>query len=212
MTAVLKHDENFEPEIAPNSPFANVQSVVQLGQLLNTIRRAQQREIAPIAQDLHLKPRYLEALEAGDWEQLPGNAYARGYLKQYAEYLGLSPDEVVQCCNRIQGRVDSKLHYLDIVSNREAPKRHTLWLSFFTIIILLLIWVISQQEQSVEVAETISPPPPLLETEEEVEKSIYPVSSCLNIPGKTIDICAPEFSLKPSIILTESAIYPIWIE
>ncbi|MEE2777935.1 MAG: RodZ domain-containing protein [Acidobacteriota bacterium] len=39
--------------------------------------------------------RYLEALEQNRFSTLPAPVFARGFLRQYAKYVGLDPDEVV---------------------------------------------------------------------------------------------------------------------
>ncbi|MBO8141378.1 MAG: helix-turn-helix domain-containing protein [Firmicutes bacterium] len=39
--------------------------------------------------------RYLEALEAGEFERCPAEVYARGFIRIYARYLNLDPDRVL---------------------------------------------------------------------------------------------------------------------
>lgn len=46
--------------------------------------------------DLHLRLPYLQAIEAGQPETLPGQAYARGYAKNYADYLGVDSGMILQ--------------------------------------------------------------------------------------------------------------------
>src|SRR6187397_2614190 len=42
-----------------------------------------------------IRARYLGALERGDYRDLPGAVYAKGFLRNYAVYLGLDPDDVL---------------------------------------------------------------------------------------------------------------------
>ncbi len=49
-----------------------------------------------VADALHIKPVFLQALEDEDYSVLPGPAYITGFLRNYAAYLGLHPDDVVQ--------------------------------------------------------------------------------------------------------------------
>ena len=42
----------------------------------------------------NIRRRYLEAMERGDYEALPGAVYAQGFLKTYANYLNLDGDEL----------------------------------------------------------------------------------------------------------------------
>ena len=45
--------------------------------------------------DTKIRARYLAALERGDWRELPGAVYTKGFLRNYALYLGLDPDEIL---------------------------------------------------------------------------------------------------------------------
>jgi cytoskeleton protein RodZ len=57
-----------------------------------TLREARQRRglsLDDVRQSLHFRERYLTALEEEHWELLPGEAYTKGFLRTYAEFLGL---------------------------------------------------------------------------------------------------------------------------
>lgn len=61
------------------------------------IREARERlhwELPEIAAHLRIRLPYLEAIEDGRIGDLPGNAYAIGFLRTYAQALGLDPDEI----------------------------------------------------------------------------------------------------------------------
>ncbi len=50
--------------------------------------------LADVAAGLRIRLPYLEAIENGRLSELPGNAYAVGFVRTYATSLGLDPDEV----------------------------------------------------------------------------------------------------------------------
>jgi cytoskeleton protein RodZ len=63
------------------------------------LRAARERlgwSIEMVAAELRIRRPYLDALEAGRIDLLPGNAYAVGFLRTYAALLGLDPDEIVR--------------------------------------------------------------------------------------------------------------------
>ena len=63
------------------------------------LRAARERLGWPLqdaAGTLRIRRAYLEALEYGDLSQLPGNAYALGFLRSYAGALGLDPEEMLR--------------------------------------------------------------------------------------------------------------------
>lgn len=51
-----------------------------------------------VSEQLHIRARYITAMEEGRYELMPGKAYARGYMHSYAEFLGMDADEVVARC------------------------------------------------------------------------------------------------------------------
>ena len=46
--------------------------------------------------DTKIRMRFLAALERGDYRDLPGAVYTKGFLRNYATYLGLDPDDVLR--------------------------------------------------------------------------------------------------------------------
>jgi len=66
------------------------------GAMLRRRREALGLDLADIAAALRIKPAYVSALETGYPDQLPGPAYATGFLRAYADHLGLDHEEVLQ--------------------------------------------------------------------------------------------------------------------
>ncbi len=66
------------------------------GQVLQKAR--QDLRLAPedVAQILHLSPKQVIALEQDDYKNLPGPTYVRGYLRSYAQLLGLAPEKILE--------------------------------------------------------------------------------------------------------------------
>jgi cytoskeleton protein RodZ len=63
------------------------------------LRAARERlgwALADVAAMLRIRPSYLDALESGRLNQLPGNVYALGFLRSYATALGLDAEEVAR--------------------------------------------------------------------------------------------------------------------
>ncbi len=53
--------------------------------------------------DTKIRSRYLAALERGDYRELPGAVYTKGFLRNYAIYLGLDPEDVLRQWRRERG-------------------------------------------------------------------------------------------------------------
>jgi cytoskeleton protein RodZ len=66
-----------------------------LGETLRQARLDKGVSLADAARETRIRRGYLEALEAEDPAALPPAVYTRGFLKTYAEYLGLSAQAMV---------------------------------------------------------------------------------------------------------------------
>jgi hypothetical protein len=60
-----------------------------IGDSLREARTRRGLSPADVQKSLCIRERYLTALEEERWDMLPGEAYVRGFLRQYAEFLGL---------------------------------------------------------------------------------------------------------------------------
>jgi len=69
--------------------------MLEIGDSLRTARGRRGLELAQVDADTHIRMRYLAALEDERFDLLPGAAYARGFLRTYANYLGLEADPFV---------------------------------------------------------------------------------------------------------------------
>ncbi|MCE9651338.1 MAG: DUF4115 domain-containing protein [Parvibaculum sp.] len=66
------------------------------GSDLRAARERRGEDLRSIAQSLRIRREQLEALEESRYEDLPGRAYAIGFVRSYAEYLGLDSAHVVE--------------------------------------------------------------------------------------------------------------------
>jgi cytoskeletal protein RodZ len=67
-----------------------------VGEQLRRARTAQRKSLEEISEWLRIKPDYLAALEQSRYEALPAMIYAQGFLRSYAEYLGLDQADLRQ--------------------------------------------------------------------------------------------------------------------
>jgi cytoskeleton protein RodZ len=61
-----------------------------VGEILRHAREDQNLSLEQVAREIHIRARFLEALEATDLHALPSLAQSRGFLRLYAEHLGLN--------------------------------------------------------------------------------------------------------------------------
>lgn len=66
-----------------------------LGTLLQEAREEQGLTIEALAERTKIRPHFLKAMEAGHFEELPGEAYVRPFLRTYARALGLDAEQII---------------------------------------------------------------------------------------------------------------------
>jgi cytoskeletal protein RodZ len=66
-----------------------------LGQLLRETREQKGVSLEEVEEVTRIRQKFLQALEEGDFGALPGEAYVKGFLRTYAVYLELDPEEVI---------------------------------------------------------------------------------------------------------------------
>jgi len=77
--------------------------VASLPERLLTARERKGVDLFRAERDTKIRARYLGALERGDYRELPGAVYTKGFLRNYALYLGLDPDEILLQWRRERG-------------------------------------------------------------------------------------------------------------
>ncbi len=74
-----------------------------LPERLLTARERKGVDLYRAERDTKIRARYLAALERGDYRELPGAVYTKGFLRNYALYLGLDPEDVLLQWRRERG-------------------------------------------------------------------------------------------------------------
>jgi cytoskeletal protein RodZ len=89
-------------------PWEGGAEVGSFGDWLRRQREMREINLRDIADRTKISLRYLEAMEADRFDLLPAPIFAKGFLREYARYVGLSPDDVVN-------------HYLSVHHPEELP-------------------------------------------------------------------------------------------
>ena len=114
-------DTEFEDEFdLSNAALKRSQSV---GALLRQARQGFGRDVGQIGAALRIRASHLQAIEDGRYQELPGGAYAIGFIRTYAEYLGLDGPEMVRRFKQeIEGQeFKNDLSFPMPVSERSVP-------------------------------------------------------------------------------------------
>lgn len=124
---------------------------VNPGESLREARESRGWAVDEVAAQLNLTPLRLSQIEAGSFDKLPGNTFARGYVRAYAKLLGMDQSRLVLEFDQFTGSdaVGSDVHSLGHI---EEPVRYSQsilrFVSFALLVVLAGVGFYWWQEQA----------------------------------------------------------------
>lgn len=117
---------------------------LSVGEILRRARIKAGYEIVPIAHQLNIRPELLEALEKNDHARLPGRVYVVGFVRTYAEALGLDGDKVAYLLKaQSMGQEERRMpDFPKPISDRRLPGPVTIAVSIGAVVVLLIVWAV----------------------------------------------------------------------
>jgi cytoskeleton protein RodZ len=107
------------------------------GQYLRRERTLREISLEEIAQFTKIKLSILSALENDDYTSLPPLPFVRGFIRTYAEYLGLNvPEVMLRFSSFIEENHAELIIPAPVVRSSERRIRRGLLLGFFAVLIL----------------------------------------------------------------------------
>ena len=115
---------------------------VEVGARLREARIALRRGQMDVARDLRIRQVYIEAIEEGRFEDLPGLAYQTGFLRAYGNYLGLDGAEIADRLKSARDTTASpaELQVFSPVDEGHLPTRSVLLLAGLLAIAVYGVW------------------------------------------------------------------------
>lgn len=115
------------------------------GETLRRERELRQISLREIAEATKINLRYLDALERDDFRHLPGGVFNKGFVRAYAQFIGIDPEAMVTAYleedGRQQARAARATGATHSVTETVEPPRSTgarFWLAALVIILLLV--------------------------------------------------------------------------
>ncbi len=134
-----------------------------VGEALRAARAAKGKTIEDVAAALRIRHTQLRAIEENNIGALPGITYAVGFVRSYANYLGLNGAEMVNRFKTQHGfsPAQSKLDFPEPVAESRMPDPLIIGVGAFLAILVLAIWTFYASMESADVhqAEQIQPAP-----------------------------------------------------
>ncbi len=143
-----------------------------VGQDLRAARLRRGDDLASVSRALKIRKDHLEALEEDRVEALPGRAYAVGFIRSYADYLGLDP---LQCVERFKAEIAGRSDAQPTVGpppDADAMRLPQGWVVIGVVVLILIVYVayhlarsadtLLRQQVAAVPTRMASPPPSMM--------------------------------------------------
>ena len=113
-----------------------------VGDLLRRTRQEQGVEVEQIAGALRIRASYLTAIEQARYDRLPGPVYALGFVRTYANALGLDGDEAVRRFKLESAGLEQRrdLAFPMPLTSRSTPGGRVVLVAFVLAVCAYAIW------------------------------------------------------------------------
>jgi len=168
-----------------------------LPERLYTARERKGVDLYRAERDTKIRARYLGALERGDYKELPGAVYTKGFLRNYALYLGLDPDDVLLQWRKERGDVKEQAPAIVVPKPIAAPRQGLTFSPSIVVAALLTVVVVACGAYlGVQVLRFAKPPTiavtqpatAVIDVDESTTK--YTLRG-VTLPGATVSIATP---------------------
>lgn len=131
-----------------------------VGALLKASRLRIGDDLRHIANILKIRYVYLEAIEDGRFEDLPGHTYSMGFVRAYAEHLGLDSDEVIRRFkNKIVGdHPEPSLDFPEPIPEMGIPGGAIIFIGILVAAVAYGAWYVNTSKEGI-IADLIAPVP-----------------------------------------------------
>ncbi len=177
-----------------------------VGQDLRAARLRRGDDLATVSKSLKIRKDHLEAIEEDRLEQLPGRTYAVGFVRSYADYLGL---DTQQCLERfkaeIAGRSDTdNVPAVTVIDEDEHRRLPQGWKIIAGVIVLLMIYgaYYVLTSTSSMTSQPIAAPPPAQTAPKPVAQAAPPPAPVVTPPPATTPAPAANAATTPPAAAT----------
>jgi len=118
------------------------------GETLKRERELRQISLREIAEATKINLRYLDALERDDFRHLPGGVFNKGFVRAYAQFIGIDPETMVTAYLEEDGRQQSRAAraggptpHVHVADAPAASTNGRLWLAALVIFLVVVVLV-----------------------------------------------------------------------
>ncbi len=135
-----------------------------VGATLRAVRLEKKMKIDDISHAINIRPSQIKAIEENDIESLPGMTYAVGFVRAYANFLGLNGADIVHRFKAEQGheQPQADLKFPEPITESRVPSPVMVGIGAFLAVVVLVGWTIYSNMHNADKTATQVPPAPVV--------------------------------------------------
>ncbi|MDE2320122.1 MAG: helix-turn-helix domain-containing protein [Rhodospirillales bacterium] len=129
----------------------------RVGAGLREVRERLGWRLPEVAEGLRIRPEFLTAIEEGNLSSLPGPAYRAGFVRSYAQALGLDGEEILRRfrdAGQLGELPKTEIQFLAPVPDRGVPKGAIILIGFVVVLAGYVLWY-HHTEQARRLAQSV---------------------------------------------------------
>jgi cytoskeletal protein RodZ len=133
-----------------------------IGLYFKDSRESLKLSVNEAAQAMNMRMHYVEALESGNLTILPGKTYIRGYIKNYALYLGLEQAEVLEAYDSLTIATKQELYIPEPTVQENLPSRALMIIVLIAVVMTCAYYMLMVKDIHIASAQIADVPTDLM--------------------------------------------------
>ena len=150
--------------------------MTNFGASFKKARESRGISLVQIASETRISSRFLTAIENEEFNLLPGGIFNRGFVRTYAQKVGLDPDQAVADYERLaEGQQAPEA--LTAAATPPAQKDHRLYpiaVGALILVIAIFYLVVNRESSPIAPAANVPPAPPVVQPAQPVQQPVSP--------------------------------------
>ena len=194
-------------EAHAEAPIAEEKIINKVGNLLKEMRLQKGLRLTDVAKRLCIRKMYLEAIEESNYKGIPPFPYGVGFIRSYADFLGLNSSNIVELYKEETNTGNDKdMYVLEPQSEATVPNRKYLIISLLAIILIYVLWSVYNKGTEEEIV------PEAIVVEEQtndempiVVEDFAMTPETTEVEGQAIEIEPVGTEVSPQVTITEES-------
>ncbi|MBR2922998.1 MAG: helix-turn-helix domain-containing protein [Alphaproteobacteria bacterium] len=140
-------DENIAAEDLKTEKKEKASKITKIGAMLKEMRQQKGLKISDVARKLCIRKCYLESIEESNYNDIPAFPYGNGFIRSYANFLGLNGDNIVELYKEETTSFKQKdMNVFEPQPEATMPNIQHLVISLLAIALIYAGWVFYNQQ------------------------------------------------------------------